>query len=214
MVSSKKLLMIFLFISCRSFAQNAQEIFSQKKTLIKYLAQQVAALQVYIGYAQKGYSIAKDGLNFIGDIKKGDFNLHSNYFNSLKKINPTVSKYAKVADIVSCNINMIKSYKASCKIMNESGQFTGKEISYVYSVLTKVIDDASNVIDDLVMLITPGNYQMKDDERLRRIDVLYADMQDKQTFIQHFGNENYVLSVLRKKEKQEVEMSRALNNIK
>ena len=36
-------------------------------------------------------------------------------------------------------------------------------------------------------LITDGEQQMKDDERIKRIDKLYADMQDKQMFVQVFS---------------------------
>ncbi len=52
----------------------------QKKSLL----QQIAALKVYIDYAQKGYSIAKEGLTLIGNIKNREFDLHSKYISSLK----------------------------------------------------------------------------------------------------------------------------------
>ena len=208
----KIFVILFMHVSCHSFAQTAEEIFAQKKTRIKYLLQQVAALEVYIGYARKGYAVAKDGLDLIGDIKKGDLNLHSIYFNSLKKINPRVAQYAKVADIISCEVTMVKSYKSAFNRMKQSGQFTEKEIRYIYSVFTKMLGDAADITVQLVALITPGEYEMKDNERLQRIEALYTDMLDKLRDVQHFSNENYVLSVLRKKEQQEVE--RSLNNVK
>jgi hypothetical protein len=151
---------IGLFLICQfCYGQNAQEIFNQKKTLIKYLSQQVAALQVYIGYARQGYSIAKDGLNMIGDIKKGDFNLHNNYFNSLKQIKPAVATYSRIADIISFNVQIMKGYKAAYKRLKESGQFTAKEIAYIYSVFTKIIDEAGKLVEDLIALITPDDYE-------------------------------------------------------
>ncbi len=61
-------------------AQTFDEWFKQQETQKKYLIQQIAALQVYTGYVQKGYSVAKKGLATIGSIKEGDFNLHSNFF--------------------------------------------------------------------------------------------------------------------------------------
>ena len=60
-------------------AQTFSEWFRQKKTQKKYLLQQIAALQVYIGYAQKGYRIAKEGLTTIGGFTKGEFDLHSDF---------------------------------------------------------------------------------------------------------------------------------------
>lgn len=210
----KLFLFFFVCISCYSFGQNAAEMFAQKKTIIKYLTQQVAALKIYSGYVKEGYSVAREGLHLISDIKKGDFSLHSDYFNSLKKINPEVAHYAKIKGIISCQVNIIKSCKSGYKRMKESGAFTEKEIAFIYSVFAKELGGAAEIIDELMIVLTPDGYQMKDDERLHRIDKLYIGMQDRQTFVQHFSNESYVLSILRKKEKEEVETSKFLNNIK
>jgi hypothetical protein len=211
---NRNLIIILLLFSSKSFGQNAQEIFSQKKTAIQYLTQQIAALQLYMGYAQKGYSIAKDGLNFIADLKKGDINLHGTYFNSLKEIKPDVQQYAKVTEIILGNVKIIKYCKNTYRRIRQSGQFNDNEINYIHSVFQKVTDDADGIIDQLTTLITADGFQMKDDERLRRIDMLHQRMQDNQSFVQHFSNGNYVLSGLRKKDKQELEISRSLNNLK
>ena len=65
-------------------AQTVNEWVNQKSTQKKYLLQQIAALQVYINYAKKGYNIVSGGINTIRDIKKGDLNLHNTFFSSLK----------------------------------------------------------------------------------------------------------------------------------
>jgi hypothetical protein len=70
----KNLLLVIAIVICHvSFCQNAQEWTRQKKTQIKYLLQQIAANKVYIEYIEKGYNIARKGLQTIHDIKKGDF---------------------------------------------------------------------------------------------------------------------------------------------
>lgn len=100
----KKLIMLCLFaaIATATQAQNVAELTKQKKTQKKYLIEQIVALQLYISYVKKGYSIAKEGLNTISAFKRGEFNLHTNYFNSLKSVNPKIKQYAKVADIMPC----------------------------------------------------------------------------------------------------------------
>src|SRR5258706_14560273 len=100
----KKIIMGFVMCSasfCSIHAQTAEEWTQQKKTQIKYLLQQIAANKVYIDYLEKGYSIARNGLQTIQNIKKGDFNLHFNFFDSLKKVNPKIKGWAKVADIIA-----------------------------------------------------------------------------------------------------------------
>ena len=74
----KKIILV-LIIACsllQSFALQGQ--IKQRKEMLL----QIAALKVYMEYAQKGYTAVKKGLHFIGDVKKGKLNLHNDYFNS------------------------------------------------------------------------------------------------------------------------------------
>jgi len=212
----KKLLILFLLgmLATTTQAQTFAEWFKQKKTQKKYLVQQIAALQVYIGYAQKGYSIAKEGLNAIGDFKRGEFNLHSGYFNSLKSVNPKIKQYAKVADIMAMQVTIIQSYGRIRRHVRESGAFNGEELDYIMRVLGRLLDDCENTLDELITVTTDGNPEMKDDERLKRIDILYEDMTDKYTFSQSFHKETMVLAASRIKENNDVRTSRALYDIK
>ena len=89
-------------------AQTWQECFQQKKTQKKYLLQQIAALKVYLNYARKGYDIANKGITTVRNIKKGDFNLHQDFFGSLKIVNPKIKKYLKLADIIAYQTWIIK----------------------------------------------------------------------------------------------------------
>ena len=71
-------------ISSIAHTQTWDEWFRQKETQKKYLLEQIAALNVYLGYVKEGYSIARDGLRIINDIKQGDFKLHDDKFQSLQ----------------------------------------------------------------------------------------------------------------------------------
>jgi len=212
----KKLLILFLLgmLATTTQAQTFAEWFKQKKTQKKYLVQQIAALKVYIGYAQKGYSIAKEGLNAIGDFKRGEFNLHTGYFNSLKSVNPKIKQYVKVADIMAMEVTIMQGYGRTRRHARESGAFNGEELDYIMRVLGRLLDDCENTLDELITVTTDGNPEMKDDERLKRIDILYKDMTDKYTFSQSFHNETMVLAASRIKENNDVRTSRALYDIK
>lgn len=207
-------LMLFTLLFSVTHAQTFAEWFRQGETQSKYMLQQIAALQVYIGYIQKGYSIAKQGLNTISDIKHGEFNLHKNYYNSLKTVNPTIKNYSKVADIIALQLNIIKVYNESEKQARESRLFNEEEISYINGVLKRLIDDCTKGIDELITVTTSGQLEMKDDERLRRIDALYSDMQDRYTFIQSFSGEAKLLALSRTRELNDIQATRAFNGIK
>lgn len=207
---------IWILIVGLSLAYNSQGqgIFNQKAGQIKNLIQQVALLEVYIGYLEKGYDIAKKGLTTISDIKNRDLHLHVDNFNSLKAVNPRVKKYLKVADIITLQLQIIQVYKTTLKQIKSNDLFNSSEIEYVYNVFTKLLEQCSISIDELITLTTSGEYELKDDERLKRIDALEVDMQDKYAFAQNFGQGAQILSLQRNKEEKEVQTSRVLNNIK
>lgn len=48
----------------------AQGIFKQNATQRKYLMEQIALLQTYLGYAKQGNAILKNGTDLIGGSKK------------------------------------------------------------------------------------------------------------------------------------------------
>ncbi|WP_257574717.1 hypothetical protein [Hydrobacter penzbergensis] len=212
----KMLLLLLLFVSAVSSlqAQTFEEWFEQSKTQKKYLLQQIAALQTYIGYAQKGYKIAKEGLNTIGSFTKGEFNLHTDYFNSLKSVNPEVKRYAKVADIIALQKKIVQNYNRTYPQLNSSDAFSGDELAYISRVFDRLLDDCDKTLDELITVTTDGKLEMKDNERIDRIDKLYLDMQDKFTFSQSFSNSAKSLAASRLKEKTDVQTSRVLQGIK
>jgi hypothetical protein len=195
-------------------AQTLAEWFTQKATQKKYLLQQIAALQVYIGYVSKGYSIAKKGLNTIQDIKNGDLNLHSKYFTSLVTVNPKIRRYSKVADIIALEIDIARQTSKTIKDCRNSNQLTSSELAYLQTVVDRLLDDCAKCLDALFSLITNGQLSMKDDERIAAIDKLYEDMADKQIFIRSFSNTSRGLCVQRETERRDIIISKKLNELK
>ena len=199
---------------CGASAQTVNEWVNQKFTQKKYLLQQIAALQVYINYAKKGYSIVSGGINTIRDIKKGDLNLHNTFFSSLKTINPKISRYAKVADIISYQVRIIKLARQTLQSIREANQFSIEEIEYCKMVLDAMLDDCIQSITELIEIITPDKLQVTDDERLVRIDKLYLDMQDKFTFSNVMSEDISLLALQRLSEQIEINRSKRINGIK
>lgn len=208
---------LFFTITCvlafKSNAQTYDELFRQKATQKKYLLQQIAALQTYIGYAEKGYSIASQGLHTISDIKHGDFNLHSTFFTSLVTVNPTVKNYIKVADIISMQLAITKQVHSTMK-QCIGVKLTAAEINYLNIVFNTFLDDCSKNLDELFALITDNELQLKDDERIKRIDKVYDDMCAKKIFVQSFSNDAKILSVQRGNDQDDITIEKKLNALK
>jgi len=191
-------------------AQNWQEWTQQNKTQRKYLLQQIAALQVYLGYAKEGYDIANKELTAIGKIKKGDFDLHDEYFASLKKVNPSIATSAKVAAIIAKQIQIIKEAKETIDGVTQSHSFTSEEMAHCNKVFENMLGSCIEAIDELIALTTSSQYEMKDDERIKRIDALYVDMQNKYAFTVAYSTEMGLLSMQRTSEQAEIKYSKKL----
>jgi len=202
-----------LIYNCTS-AQTTAEWTQQKTTQRKYLLEQIAALHTYISYAKKGYDIVNKGVTTVRNIKKGDFNLHRDFFNHLKTVNPKISNYTKVADIIAYQFRIIKQTKEAVAGIRVTKQFTLQEIDYCAAVLDNLIAECIKTIDELLLIITDGKLEMKDDERLKRIDRLYADIQDKYAFTSTFSEDMALLAMQRLSEQVQINHSKILNGIK
>ena len=207
-------LFLLLMYSSATKAQNFSEWFEQKNTQKKYLLQQIAANQVYLDYLNKGYKIAKNGLGSIGSLAQKEFTLHGDYFNTLKNVNPEIKNYAKVIEIVDLQVGIVQNYNKTIKQIKRSDSFSSAELSYVHRVFKRLLDACETTLDELITTITNGKLEMKDDERMSRIDKLHLDMQDKFTFSQSFSKEAKLMAVSRLQENKEIKISRALHNLK
>lgn len=194
-------------------AQSWDEWFHQKKTQKKYLIQQIEALRVYLDYLKKGYNITQKGLNTIENIKNGNFNLHRDFFGSLKKVNPVISNSVKVADIIAFQVYIIRDMKKVYNFCQTSKHFTPEEIRYIGKVHTNMLFLCDANISELLTIINPDKTEMTDDERMMRIDKIYDDMLDKHAFVQSFGNDAQVLSLERTKEEQEIDLLKRNSDI-
>lgn len=195
-------------------AQTFDEWTNQQSTQKKYLLQQIAALQVYFGYAKKGYTIVTSGVNTIRNIKNGDLNLHRDFFNRLKNVNPAISRYIKVADIIAYQVKIIKQTKFVLQQIRETKQFTEAELDYCKQVFDTLFDECIKTVEELILVTTSDELEMKDDERLKRIDGLYADVQDKYSFTCSFSEDMGLLAVQRLGEQMETNRSKFINGIK
>ena len=73
--------------------------------------------------------------------------------------------------------------------------------------------EALKNIEELFLVITSGELEMKDDERLKRIDAIYVEMQEKYAFTAGISEELAMLSVQRMQEQYEINLSRKLFGI-
>jgi hypothetical protein len=187
-------------------AQTAEELFNQKKTQLRYLAEQIVALRVYAGYVNDGYGIVSDGVQSVKSLKNGEFNLHDTFFKSLKVINPSIRSSGKIAEIISLQLSIIKSLNKIERLQYLSAY----QREYIANVKTQVLEDGHKDLEELSLVITSGQLEMKDEERMKRIDKIHASMSDKFSFTQSFCNELSILIHQKRSEAQSIIQTRNL----
>jgi hypothetical protein len=205
----KKIIAISIAICFKSpgRSQGLSNFFSQNDAAIKYSLAQIEELQTYIVYTEQGYGIAQKGLTVIGDFKKGEFDLHTEFFNSLKMVKPAVGGDPKVAAVFSCGLSIVGSFKKILQLKNMSVA----ESSYLQNVYMNICDACIKSLTQLFDIITDNVYRMKDNERIARIDKIYKDMKDRQAFTQSFASDAALLSLQRQQELDEIDLLKKLN---
>ncbi|MES2458207.1 MAG: hypothetical protein V4594_21800 [Bacteroidota bacterium] len=178
-------------------AQTFAEWFSQKKTQKKYLLNQIAALQVYIGYARKGYEVASSGLGMVRDISRGEFNLHSAFITGLKQVSPAIRNDARIAEIIALQVSILKAFGS----VRKDEVFSADQLAYIAEVSAGISSECYHDLEELLLVITSGKLEMSDDERLSRLNGIYERMLDKSAFTQSFCGDAAIL--IRQKEMEQ-----------
>lgn len=189
-----------LFFSMSSQAQTFSEWFRQKKTQKKYLMQQIVALKVYAGYLKDGYAIASKGIHSIESFTNGEFGLHEAFFNSLKVVSPLIANHEKVDDILTWQDEIKKGFSAFFK---RTLPVQRKE--YVEQVKDKLLSECDLDMEELLQLISSGELELSDDERLKRLTKIHDRMKDKYEFTQVFINQVNVLEKQMEMEKRNLQ---------
>lgn len=207
----KKLLMILLLLvnllPVLAQIPNANELFRQKKTQRRYLLQQIAALKAYGKVLKKGYEIAQIGLTTISNIKKGSFDLDKDYLNALMLVKPIIRDSPQVKEILLVSNEITRGLGSLYLECPKDENFTQNETKYIEAVYKNMLRETGSSLTELALVITSGETEMKDDERLLRLDRLHKDVLNKYAFTQTFIISTRQLAVQRAKEKNQISIS-------
>ena len=195
---------LLLLVHSEGECQTFNEWFRQKKTQKKYLLQQIAALKVYLEYLKKGYKIVDKGLTIVGDIKQGKFDMDIEYLESLKNVNSAVSGSAKVAAIIAYQRKIMVEFRRLKDSADESDFISDDEKRYVQQVYGNMLRESELSLNELDRVLSGSDFEMKGDERVKRIDGIYVDMKDKLEFTKSFSNSTGLLIAQRSKDAQEI----------
>lgn len=148
---------------------------------------------------KEGYEIIDGGYNQVKSIASGNFNLHSTFLNGLLLVSSAVANYGKVADIVLKQGYIVTEYQRYYRQFKQTG-FNSDELAYMANVYTTLLQQSLQNLSKLADILAAGKLRMSDDERLRAIDRIDADTDDKLTFLRSFDQQAAVMAIQRQQE--------------
>lgn len=178
----------------------------------RVMLQQIAALKTYGSYLKKGYRIARDGLNLIGDLKDGELNLHSLFFEGLDNVSPFVQDYPKAGAIITLNTR-ISELQEKLSGQLDDALFYGNEKDYIRRVIARVLEACADDLEELEAVLSQSGYTADDAERIDRIDALYANIEDRYRFARDFYDQCMLLVNARAREARNIQQSERLYNL-
>jgi hypothetical protein len=146
-----------------------------------------------------GYTIIDGGYNQVKSIADGNFNLHSTFLNGLLLVSPAVANYGRVADIILKQGYIVTEYTRYSAQFKQA-HFNADELAYIANIYTTLLQQSLQNLSQLADILMAGKLRMSDDERLRAIDHIYADTDDKLAFLRHFDQQAAILDLQRQKE--------------
>lgn len=147
-----------------------------------------------------GYDIINGGYNEVKQIASGNFNLHSTFLNGLLLVSPAVANYGRIADIVLKQGYIVTEYQRYYGQFKNSGNFNSDEIAYLGNVYTTLLQQSLQNLSQLTDILMAGKLRMNDDERIKAIDHIYADTDDKLSFLRHFDQQAAIMAAQRQHE--------------
>jgi len=174
---------------------------SQETQQLLLNVEKLSQLKNILSDMKKGYEVVSKGYSSVKNIAEGNFSLHEVFLDGLMLVSPEVKKYRRVADIISYQKNIVSEYKSAFARFSSADVFSPEEIGYMGRVYKQLFDLSMDNLDELAMVITAAKLRMSDDERLRAIDRIFENVQDKLVFLRDFNSKAMSLALAKEKQK-------------
>lgn len=140
-------------------------------------AQKLEQLKDLLQNMKDKYQILNQGYQQVSNLTEGNFRLHEVFLNRLVQVNPKVKSYHRVGEIIQLQIQMIQAITASKRQIRLNALLIDEELDQVLRVYSSFSTSSLKNLQELTLLLTDGELQMDDWERLQGIDRVYNSMQ-------------------------------------
>ena len=158
-------MMVLLFVYQFVKAQTWSEWFNQNHTQLKYLQEQIAALQLLNNTQQACYLVSEEGLTVIDSTEEDDFTEHNLFFERLAVPNEVLLHDPRVQEISSLceRAGLIANAISALDILPTTEPAGWME--FCSGASEEIDKDAKDIANSLYEVLVPEQTQMSDAER-------------------------------------------------
>lgn len=168
---------IFCGLAFSTRAQNFSEWWQQKKTRIKYLVAQVAALETFEKTMAKGYSQAEAGIDTFVVITNGEFHLHQAHFQSMTIVSSAVQYSPEAANCAGELEVLLEAATRFDEKYSGSLWLNPEQKNSIVQLYHSIVEEVNKTRNEILRLVTDNNLQMTDGERIIALQEIYNQSQ-------------------------------------
>jgi len=205
----KKLVVILLLLCSTQVHAQYQIVTAVIKKVIKAIDLKVQRMQnqtIWLQNAQKTMEneLAKFRLNEISDWSDKQRSLYDNYYKELGQVKSGIAYYQRIKDLTVKQVSMVSAYKQAWQLFQSDKHFKPDELIQMQRVYTGILDASAKNLDQIMLVIDPGKTQMTDQQRLEAINQAGDRLDENNSDLKQYNNQNMILSLRRSKGLNEV----------
>ena len=132
------------------------------------------------------------------------------YYDALKSVHDVVKGGAKVAKSIGLVMEISETYVDNYQKMLSDGNYTPEELAAVSSGYAMLIDESSDVLQDLKNVVNVTGMSLTDAERLAMIENAYRNLLNYRNLVRYYTNKTISVSYLRARKKNDMDRVMAL----
>jgi len=175
--------------------------------------QKLSSLKSTLEDMYKGYETLKDGYTHIRDIAMENFSLHQLFLDALWVVSPSVGGDPRIRNILNMEYRIVAEYRTAVARWGHSAVFSTQEIAYFSAVWAGLLDKSLQAVEELTLVLSDGQLQMTDAQRLQAIDRIDTDIRGQYLSLQRLDNSLALQEVQRQKENNDVNTLKSLYGI-
>lgn len=132
------------------------------------------------------------------------------YYDALKSVHDVVRGGTKVAKSVGLVMEISETYVDNYQKMLSDGNYTPEELAAISSGYAMLIDESSDVLQDLKNVVNVTGMSLTDAERLAMIENAYRNLLNYRNLVRYYTNKTISVSYLRARKKNDMDRVMAL----